>query len=472
MNSSRLARIARLIVWVASLVWLGVAAFVRPPPVVALVGLAGVWIGMRWASPRRPWIAACALAVSTSMVVLRPHVDDAGLGRLFADQTYHHQALRALNHAAAHGADVSEVLETIRHVRAGDAQGWYAAWTALGERNAARARATHDPVSRGEALLRAHTYFLRSEFFLPPDDPKRPASFDRNRKAFYDGLDTLGVAYERITVPFGAHHLNAVFYPAPVLAHAPLIVFCGGSDTTVEELYFYLVAAARTRGYAVLTFEGPGQGAVLREQGLPMTPDWEKPTSAVLDAYLAAHPRPAKIVLIGLSLGGYLAARAAAFEERVDGVVSYDVFYDGAAVARRSVPAIAYTLRSAGLEWLVDDLASIKARFDPAAASGMVVAGWMLGTSRPLEMADALSTFTLAPVADRIHQDVLVFAGTEDQFIPVGQVGQYTKALTHARSVTAKVYDRASGGAEHSQMGASTLWQADFFDWVEERFER
>ena len=85
---------------------------------------------------------------------------------------------------------------------------------------------------------------------------------------------------------------------------------------------------------------------------------------------------------------------------------------------------------------------------------------------------DALSTFTLAPVADRIHQDVLVFAGTEDQFIPVGQVGQYTKALTHARSVTAKVYDRASGGAEHSQMGASTLWQADFFDWVEERFER
>jgi pimeloyl-ACP methyl ester carboxylesterase len=465
--------VARVFVLVADLAGVAALILLRPPPLVSLVVLAATWCAFRWAWPRKPRVAAAVLVVSTSLVLFRPHVDDAGYGRLYADQTYHHQALRALNHAAAQGADVSEVLETTRQVRAGDAQGWYAAWTALGDRNLARAQATRDPSSRGQALLRAHTYYLRSEFFLPPDDPKRPASFDRNRQAFYGGLDTLGIAYERIPVPFGTHHLNAVFYPAaaggPV--HAPLIVFCGGSDTTVEELYFFLAAAARARGYAVLTFEGPGQGAVLREEGLHMTPEWEKPTSAVLDAYLAGHARPPKIVLIGLSLGGYLAARAAAFEKRIDGVVSYDVFFDGAEVARRSVPAIAYTLRSAGLEWLVDELAPVKARFDPAAASGLVVAGWMLGTSRPLEMADALSTYTLAGVADRIDQDVLVFAGTEDQFVPATQVAEYTKALVHARSITTKVYDRESGGSEHSQIGAPTLWQADFFDWVSDKLE-
>ena len=37
-------------------------------------------------------------------------------------------------------------------------------------------------------------------------------------------------------------------------------------------------------------------------------------------------------------------------------------------------------------------------------------------------------------------------------------------------SITTKVYDRASGGQEHSQLGAPTLWQADFFDWIEEKF--
>jgi len=32
------------------------------------------------------------------------------------------------------------------------------------------------------------------------------------------------------------------------------------------------------------------------------------------------------------------------------------------------------------------------------------------------------------------------------------------------------VYDRVSGGHEHSQFGAPTLWQADFFAWIEEKF--
>lgn len=40
----------------------------------------------------------------------------------------------------------------------------------------------------------------------------------------------------------------------------------------------------------------------------------------------------------------------------------------------------------------------------------------------------------------------------------------------NAHSVTTKIYDRASGGHEHSQLGATTLWQSDFFDWMDERF--
>jgi len=172
---------------------------------------------------------------------------DVGFGRFYKNQTYHHAVLRALNQVAAHGADVSEVLQATTQVRAGDAQAWYAAWTALGDRNLARAKATKDQQSRGQALLRVHTYYARAEFFLPPHDPKRPASFDRNRKAFYEGLDTLGIAYEKIAVPYGTHHLNAVLYPAPAPVRAPLIMFCGGYDSTLEELYFFLVAAARAR---------------------------------------------------------------------------------------------------------------------------------------------------------------------------------------------------------------------------------
>jgi hypothetical protein len=205
----------RVTISAAALAWTAALVLLRPTPWVTLAGIAAgvVILARRWGSARHP-VPLFAAAAWAALAMTFPHRDGAGFGRLYVDQTYHHQALRALNHAAAQGADVSEVLATTAEVSAGDAQGWYRAWTALGDRNLARARALRDPVGRGRALLRAHTYYLRAEFFLEPDDPKRPESFARNRRAFYEGLDTLGVAYERIEVPFGAHHLTGLYYPA------------------------------------------------------------------------------------------------------------------------------------------------------------------------------------------------------------------------------------------------------------------
>src|SRR5262249_5079337 len=155
--------------------------------------------------------------------------------------------------------------------------------------------------------------------------------------------------------------------------------------------------------------------------------------------------------------------RAAAFEQRFDGVVSYDALFDAHATVQRRVPAIATMLRNAGFGKLVDQLVAIRARFDPSVAWGLAQGQWALGTAKPIEVVDAFKPYSLKDVAWRIRQDVLVFAGSEDQFIASDQVEQYRNAVVNARSVTVKLYDPPSGGAEHSQLGASTLWQADFF---------
>ena len=63
---------------------------------------------------------------------------------------------------------------------------------------------------------------------------------------------------------------------------------------------------------------------------------------------------------------------------------------------------------------------------------------------------------------------MLILAGAQDHFIPVNQAANFASALTAARSVRSIVYDRASGGAEHCQMGAQALWHADLFDWIAE----
>jgi len=82
-----------------------------------------------------------------------------------------------------------------------------------------------------------------------------------------------------------------------------------------------------------------------------------------------------------------------------------------------------------------------------------------------------MQKFNLTGVAQRIKSDVLILAGTEDHFVPFDQVATLEKALTAARSITTRIYDRASGGAEHCQLGAQTLWHADFFDWMSAKFD-
>lgn len=417
---------------------------------------------------RKIALPAAAFALALLAIVFWP-AKDMGSPRFFADQTYHFQTLRALSDIPADGADTQEVLETIRHIPAGDPQSWYKAWDATGDRVYAFAENTKDRLSRGRAYFRAHNYYRTAEFLLLPDDPKRPASWAKNVKAFYKGLDTLGIAYEKIEVPYGEHHLNAVYYPGPAGAEQkPLIVFVGGFDSTLEELYFALAADALEHGYSVLTYEGPGQGSIIREQNLPFTHEWEKPNGAVLDTFLQSHPKPAKIVLVGMSMGGYLAPRAAAFDGRIDGVVAFDVFYDLNAVPQS--PKAAFWLRDHGLAFLVNALIGVKKRLSPGFAWIIDNAMWTTGKKTPLDAFDSVKPYTLEKVAAQIRGDVLILAGEDDHFVPVEQVQQFEKALTHARSTTSVIYDRASGGAEHCQLGASTLWHATFFDWMIEKF--
>ena len=204
---------------------------------------------------------------------------------------------------------------------------------------------------------------------------------------------------------------------------------------------------------------------------MTFTHEWEKPTAAVLDAFLAGHATPPSTVLVGGSMGGYLAPRAAAFDARIDGVVAFDVFFDMAASARRYLPPLAFWLHDHGFGVVVSWLVKAKEALDPDLAWARANGEWVMGTRGPIETARAFDAYTLAGVAHRIRCDVPILAGVRDHFVPLSQVQDFERALTHARSVTTCVYDEASGGAEHCQLGAVTLWHQDFFDWVTACFE-
>jgi len=343
----------------------------------------------------------------------------------------------------------------VKLITEGDLQGWYAAWAATADRVLALAERTHDPLSRGSAYMRASTYQRLGEFLLPPDDPKRPASFEKTGRLFFQGLDALGVRYEYFSAPYENGRLRALYLPGPAGSDKkPLIVLVGGLDSILEEMYPVIGKAALDRGYSVLIYEGPGQGEPLRKYGMKFTPEWEKPTSAVLDEFLRTHAKPAKMVLIGMSMGGYLAPRAAAFEPRFDGLVAFDQCFDLFESAGPVVRAAAnpLALKNPGVYWMYH------------------TALWTFGTKGVEDTLQAGASYKLAPVADRIRQDVLILAGTQDQFNPFHQVADFEKSLVNARSVTTRIFDRPSGGAEHCQCGNTSLVHAAVFDWLLEKF--
>jgi alpha-beta hydrolase superfamily lysophospholipase len=418
---------------------------------------------------RKIWIAAAVVLLGLAVLILWPAPADRGRAAFFKDPSYNFEAVRVFNDVAAAGGDSGEALHAIANIKGGDADSWYTAWLAAGDRTLARSQHINDARSRGNALLRAHTYYRSAEFFLAPDDARRADAYRKNVLAFYQGLDAQGVPYERSMIAYGSSHLNAVYYPGSAGADSrPLLVVVGGYDSTLEELYLGIAAAAHQRGYSVLAYEGPGQGAVLREQGLTMQADWEKPNAAVLDAFLSNHPKPRKIVLLGESLGGYLAPRAAAFDTRIDGVVAYDIWYDGYAIATRHVPSFVFWLHAHGYDGVLQSLT----RRNPDSGSRWAVANgqWVFGVHGMFDVLDAFKAYRLAPVAAQIRQDVLLLAGTEDHFVPIEQLELTKKALTAAHSVTAVSFDAASGGALHCQMGAPSLWQGVLFDWMAAKF--
>jgi alpha-beta hydrolase superfamily lysophospholipase len=81
--------------------------------------------------------------------------------------------------------------------------------------------------------------------------------------------EIVAIPYENTTLP--GYHFRVDRDERP----RPTVVLVGGYDGTSEELYFLNGRAALARGYNVLAFDGPGQGAALLQQQLVLRPDFE-----------------------------------------------------------------------------------------------------------------------------------------------------------------------------------------------------
>jgi alpha-beta hydrolase superfamily lysophospholipase len=321
---------------------------------------------------------------------------------------------------------------------------------------AAKTREDLNEHAHAAALYRA------AEFFMSPADLDRRRAFEKFIGLFYETHKERGL--DRFSVPYEGKHLYGLTLTPEMPLRGTLVVHAG-YDAYVEEFYG-LAQAFASQGYQVIMFDGPGQGSTLMRGNLPMTHEWEKPVGALLDYFELTD-----VTLIGISLGGCLALRAAAFEPRIKRVVAFDVMLDffQCITSRRGriAQAAIRTLVRLKFGGLLNMPASAMMKRDLMSKWGIEQGMHVLGAASPAEYFNKLKAYNTRSVSALVAQDTLIMAGAEDHFVPLSQLFDQLPLLSHARSVTAQIFTRADQAQSHCQIGNLGLAASQIVSWVD-----
>ena len=240
-----------------------------------------------------------------------------------------------------------------------------------------------------------------------------------------------------------------------------------GFDGYAEEIIDF-ASHFPTRPFDIIAFDGPGQGHTALA-GMALEPEWEHPTSAVLD-YFGVESAAA----LGVSFGGYLVMRAAAHCPRISHVIAFDMMYrllDGLTLPlpRPLRPFAEAVVGHARPAWLIDAALRIAPRFSADLAWKLQQARHLTGLSTPSEVLHAFGDYTMNPLEGLIHQPCLVLAGDADQYVPFERLADVRQVLANAASLNVRVFHEAEDPdmAQHCQIGDLNRAFTIMGDWLQ-----
>lgn len=392
----------------------------------------------------------------------------------FYDSGWDFTVRSLLGKAPRAGADIGEVLATIAAIPAGDGPAWFTGWLELGTRIAdIAATAAHQGhrVSAARAYLRAANYLAVATNAVAglDDTTDLLSTFSAHRAAWEGFVSMTAWRVERVDIPYEGNSMPGwLFHPDSSDEPRPTLVVNNGSDGSISSVWCAAAAGGMERGYRVLLFDGPGQQSMFFERDVPFRPDWEKVLTPVVD-YLLARPDvdPAKLVVYGISQGGYWVSRALAFEHRFAAAVADGGVVD---ISRgyfdRLPPALLALYRQGRTE-----------QFDSYMDQAMHAPGgqalkqdWRFrtrpyGQSGYAAVLDALTQYSISDdIAGRISTPLYIVAPDGDQLLP-GQSDELAALVPHATRVH---FTQPEGASYHCQPLARELTEQRVFDWLDE----
>jgi 2,6-dihydroxypseudooxynicotine hydrolase len=228
----------------------------------------------------------------------------------------------------ANGIDPNDFQNVTKRVEQWD--DWIREWSAcaaihleLGE----QAEKEHYYESAGSHYFHAAMAYHFGKFVFVQNPAELRIAHQHVVDAYQRGLPYFDFPGERVAIPY-EHGLNMYgilrkpwHHPKP-----PIVILLPGLDSVKEELHEYGNDMLR-RGLAVLAIDGPGQGEM--EFDCALRHDYEVPIGYAIDYLESRHDVDAtRVGIMGVSLGGYFAPRAAAYEPRVKAAICLAGAYD------------------------------------------------------------------------------------------------------------------------------------------------
>ena len=221
----------------------------------------------------------------------------------------------------ANGVALTDFEDVTRSIKSYDE--WCAAWSnkaAVHEGLGREATAKKKHLTAGEMFQRAGVYYHFASFLFTHDQAQMKAAHMKAVECRQAALPYLRPPGERVEIPYQGKTLYGILRKPEGVKNPPVVVMAVGLDSTKEETDAY-EQPFHPRGMATLAFDGPGQGEGQYEFGI--RGDYEVPVKAVID-YVETRDDLDKnrIGMWGVSLGGYYAPRAAAFEKRIKACIA------------------------------------------------------------------------------------------------------------------------------------------------------
>ena len=311
--------------------------------------------------------------------------------------------------------------------------------------------------AEGDAAAAWRLYELAA-FYLGADDPRKHRFIDAMSRSFDEAHR--GLAVTRHAVPYRGGELTAIRWEADPTDRAQAsegtprtLIMMNGFDGYAEEILDF-ASHFPTRPFNIIAFDGPGQGHTALA-GMPLEPEWERPTDAVLD-YFGIDNAAA----LGVSFGGYLVMRAAAYCPRISHVIAFDMMYrllDGLTLPlpRALRPFANAVIENPRPAQLIDAGLGMVSRLSADLAWKLQQARHLTGQDKPSDVLRALGAYTMEPLDGQIHQPCLVMAGDADQYVPFERLDDVRRALRNAASLDVRAFHEATdpGMAQHCQVG-------------------